>query len=334
MSGERCRDRVTPDHPPGRRANRPELSTDCSRPLPRAVPAPDHGPMLPSELLELALFTTGQAAELGLTEIDLRGAVSDGSIARLKRGWYTGRMLEWPEDRHRLLVQIETSERSRVIASHYSAAVVLNLPVHRPDWRVVHVMRTTSGGGQHRAGLSIHKQVGGHSSPSVALAIAQTGLMSLDSGLMAYDAALRSGVVKPAELKVVADELKGWVGYGRLPVILRLGDGRRESPLESRTALTFDRWGYRLEAQFDVPGTPYRADARVEGTNLLVEADGSGKYGDPSALIEEKVREDDLRAAGWRVIRVTDNLVNRPKVLFARLQTILRDNSGSSASAA
>lgn len=290
--------------------------------------------MLPAELLELPLFTTGNATELGLTELDLRSAVSDGRIARLKRGWYTAQNLERPEDRHRLLVRIETSERSDVIASHYSAAVALGLPVHRPDWRLVHVMRTTSGTGQHRAGLSIHKQVGNHSSPSAALAIAQTGLMSLDSGLMAYDAALRCGVVTPAELAAVADELKGWVGYRRLPVILRLGNGRRESPLESRTALTFDRWGYRLEAQFEVPGTAYRADARMEGTNLLVEVDGSGKYDDPSVLLEEKAREDDLRAAGWRVVRVTDNLINRPKVLFARLQTIFRDGSRPSASAA
>lgn len=290
--------------------------------------------MLPAELLVLPLFSTRQAQECGLTEVDLRDAVAREVVIRLKRGWYTAQRLEWPDDRHRLMVQIETSERDDVVASHYSAAVVLGLPVHRPDWRTVHVMRTTSGPGQHRAGLSIHKQVGEHSTLGSALAIAQTGLLSVESGLMAYDAALRSDVVSAAELATVANGLRGRVGYRRLPVILRLGNGLRESPLESRTALTFDRWGYRLVPQFEVPGTRYRADARLEDSNLLIEADGSGKYDDPSALIEEKAREDELRADGWRVIRVTDDMLNRPKVLHARVQTILRDLSRPSTSVA
>ncbi len=195
-------------------------------------------------------------------------------------------------------------------------------------------MRTTPGHGQHRSGLSIHKQVGEHSTLVPALAIAQTGLLSVESGLMAYDAGLRSGSVTAEALAAVTDELQGRVGYRRLPVILRLGDGLRESPLESRTALTFDRWGYRLVAQFEVPGTPYRADARVEDTNLLIETDGSGKYDQPSTLLGEKAREDDLRAGGWRIIRVTDDMLNRPKVLHARLQTILRDPARPSISAA
>lgn len=310
------------------------LSTDCPSALLRVASALDHGLMLPAELLVLPLFSTGQARDCGLTEVDLRDAVSRETVVRLKRGWYTAQRLEWPDDRHRLMVQIETSERDEVVASHYSAAAVLGLPVHRPDWRTVHVMRTKPGPGQHRSGLTIHKQVGEHSTLGVPLAIAQTGLLSVESGLMAYDAALRSGSVSAEELAAVADELRGRVGYRRLPVILRLGDGVRESPLESRTALTFDRWGYRLIAQFEVPGTSYRADARLEGTNLLIEADGQGKYDDPSALIDEKAREDDLRAAGWRIIRVTDDMLNRPKVLHARVQTILRDLSRPSTSAA
>lgn len=211
-----------------------ELSTDRRAGLPKARLSTRSWADVAVGASHPALFSTRQAHDCGVTEVDLRDALARQAIVRLKRGWYTAQRLEWPDDRHRLLVQIETSERDDVVPSHYSAAVALALPVHRPDWRTVHVMRTTPGSGQHRSGLSIHKQVGEHSTLGAALAIAQTGLLSVESGLMAYDSALRTGAVSADELAVVADELRGRVGYRRLPVMLRLGDGRRESPLESK----------------------------------------------------------------------------------------------------
>ena len=268
-------------------------------------------------------FTTQDAFKLGVTGVELRDAVSEGSITRLMRGWYSPQPLPWATDRHRLLVRIAIAERTDVVPSHHSAAIYLGLPVHRFDWRVVHLMRTDDGAAQVRRGLTIHKRAGTGATLSVALAIAQTGLMSVESGVMAFDVALRDAKVTRLDVRNAADLLDNRPGHARLGAVLRLGDGRRESPLESRTAVTFDRWKMRLAPQFDVPGTPYRADARIVGTAVLGESDGHGKYDGPSALTDEKAREDTIRSRGWEVVRVTDELLNRPKDLHARVQAAL-----------
>lgn len=321
-----------------------EIATDPIRPSypqiagregPSVRPWPDNaGVLVVKELNDLDVFTTQDARRLGLTDSDLRAAVNEGAIVRLKRGWYTGRPLPWPEDRHRLLAGIEQRTRQRAIASHYSAVVLLGLPVFRPDWSTVHLMRTQGGVAQNRDGLVIHKQVADFDRPSVPLAVAQTSLLSPISGLMAYDAALRAELTCAAELKSVARALDGHAGRANLAVVRRLGDRRRESPLESRTALVYDRWRLTVEPQFCVPGTTYITDGRIVGTNVLIECDGDGKYPDPSAVVAEKNRENDIRALGWSMVRVTEDLLDRPRVLYARTQTAMKDARTIGASAA
>lgn len=247
-----------------------------------------------------------------------------GELIRLKRGWYTGRTLSWPADRHRLLTLIEHRQRPETIPSHYSAAVALQLPVFRPQWPIVHLTRIVPGPAQNRIGLVIHKQVGEIVKPTAALAVAQTALLCPTSGLMAFDAALRRGLVTADDLAAVAELLHAHAGFQNLAVVQRLGDRRRESPLESRTALTFDRLGFELEPQFVVPGTSFRADGRISGTDVLVESDGEGKYEDQSDVMAEKVREDDIRTLGFEMLRVTDELLDRPRLLYARIQAALQ----------
>ena len=275
-----------------------------------------------ADLLALDIFSADAAGRAGVSTFELKQAVRNGTVLRLKRGWYTGQRPQWPSDRHRLRVQIELGERANVVASHYSAAAASGLPVHRPDWRTVHLMRTDEQGPRTRSGLVIHARV--QAQPGLALAIAQTALTCPVSGLMAFDAALHAERVTAAEVAAVAKSLAGLPGFAHLTPVLRLGDARRESPLESRTALTYDGWNLPLDPQFMVPGTRFRADGRIVGTAVLVESDGEGKYDDPGAGFREKVREDDLRTHGWEVVRVTSDLLDRPAMLLARTRTALR----------
>lgn len=286
--------------------------------------------MIPSHLLTLSVFTTAAARRAGVSDFDLQQAVGAGKVSRLKRGWYTGQRLEWPVDRHRVRVELELQQRTNVVASHYSAAVAHGLPVHRPDWGTVHLMRTDDGGARSRSGLVLHRGVA-ELKPGLALAVAQTALTCPISGLMALDAALRAEWVTLAEVSDAAKGLAGLPGACHLPTVLRLGDGRRESPLESWTALTYDGWDLSLEPQFEIPGTRFRADGRIAGTRVLVEADGQGKYDVPGASVREKLREDDVRALGWEVVRVTHDLLDNPGLLLARTRRSLALAAGRKA---
>ncbi|MFT4216521.1 MAG: hypothetical protein QM619_04960 [Micropruina sp.] len=279
--------------------------------------------MIPSELNQVSIFNVRQLRDRGIGQDEIRRELSQGGLVRLKRGWYTSLNPEQPAERHRLRVLTELADHPDTVASHYSGAVQLKLPVHRPDWSRIHLMRIGPGPAQNRAHVVIHRRVADADGTDPALIIAQTALFCPVSGLMALDKALALGLVSLAAFDVWSKKLGGRPGHQRLRVVRRLADQRRESPLESRTALTFDRWGHQLEPQFHVPGTDYRADARISGTSVLVECDGLGKYDEPGSEAREKVREDEIRALDWEVVRVTTALLDDPSVLARRVKAAI-----------
>ncbi len=279
--------------------------------------------MLPAELRQRALFTIGDARDCGVAPVILQRALADGTVTRLKRGWYTAQALRYVSDQHRLRVEAELHDHPGTIASHHSAAVQLGLPLHRPNWIRVHLMRIQPGPAQNRPTVIIHQQVGDISSIDAALVIAQTALTCPISGLMAADHALRNSQLLLDDVERWSPLLKNHVGHCHLPVVLRLANKLRESALESRTAITFDRWGWQLDPQFEVPDTPYRADARLRGTRVLIECDGQGKYDEPGAEQREKVREDDIRALNWEVVRVTSDLLDQRTALLHRVKAAI-----------
>lgn len=276
--------------------------------------------MIPPELTQVAIFNIVQLRDRGVGQDEVRRALSQGELVRLKRGWYSCTARDEPSERHRLRLQAELADHPGTVPSHYSGAIHLGLPVHRPDWRRVHLMRTGSGRAQNRAHLVIHRQVGDATRADPALVVAQTALFCPVSGLMALDKALAIDSVTLADVDRWAKVLVGRPGHPHLRVVRRLADERRESPLESHTAIVFDRWGWWIEPQFAVPGTNYRADGRLRGTSVLVECDGLGKYDEPGASVREKLREDEIRTLGWEVVRVTTSLLDEPLTLARRVK--------------
>lgn len=163
----------------------------------------------------------------------MQRAVADRTVVRLKRGWYTGQRLPHAVDHHRLRVEAELRDHPATIPSHHSAAVALGLPVHRPDWSRVHLMRTVPGPAQSRPTVVIHQRVGETSGLDAALVVAQTALGCPISGLMAADHVLRSKQVTLAAVEQQASKLHSHAGHSHLAVVLRLANRLRESPLES-----------------------------------------------------------------------------------------------------
>jgi very-short-patch-repair endonuclease len=279
--------------------------------------------VIPDELRDHRILSVGQLTRAGVTPVDTRQALAAGELTRLKRGWYTPRTMEWPTDRHALVVQAELKDHPGTVPSHQSGAILLGYPVHRPDLKRVHLMRVDDGPARSRPTVVIHRRVDDAAVLLPALVIAQTALTCPVSGLMAIDHALRTGSVTLADVESWCSRLKDHVGRAHLVPVLALADGRRESPLESHSALTFHHWGWRLHPQFEVPGTQYRADARLGASRVLIECDGTGKYDEQGSEMREKLREDEIRSLGWEVVRITTELLTERTKLIRRVNAAL-----------
>jgi very-short-patch-repair endonuclease len=272
------------------------------------------------------IFSTADAARVGLDRNALKRLVRDGRCLRLTTGWYAIVVGQTParEELHRLRsVAIGRQLRTRAALSHHSCLVVAGLPTFAADLETVHltaVVPSSGGVSVVRRGVSVHRWVGDLTAPSpdtlatdsprlvpVAWAAVQAGLVAGPQAFVVpADAALRSGRATAAELSRAADIFASHTGIGPVRAALSIVDARHESPGESRTAFVLTALGYELEAQVEivVEGRLYRPDFRIRGTRVLVEIDGAVKYGDRRALFEEKQREDALRRAGWVVVRL------------------------------
>lgn len=78
--------------------------------------------MLPAELRQVTIFNTKQLRARGVAPSELRSAVSEGTLVRLKRGWFTHHKPERPADQHRLRVLAELRDPlGGAMAADYAA---------------------------------------------------------------------------------------------------------------------------------------------------------------------------------------------------------------------
>lgn len=283
---------------------------------------------LPSILLSRELFSTRQAVAAGLQPEQLASALRQRQLTRVKRGWYTAQRDLFPVQRHRLLVQAQLTDHPRTVASHYSAAALLELPLHVVDWNTVHLMRLGSPRSATRKGLSLHGLLADeHAALTVspALACVQTALLDPVSGLMATDHALHHKTVTSKQIDDSLTLVRRHRGYRMAVATLALADARRESPKESQLAFVVHVLGYLVDAQpvVHTRGGVFRSDFRIRGTRVLVEYDGEGKYTGSRAVREEKQREDLLREHGYEPVRVTKALLADKVALDARIRQAL-----------
>lgn len=286
------------------------------------------------------VFTTRQARAAGLSSWALARWQRQGGCRRLAQGMYVVRAAEplatLPEHErhqaeHRLLSAAVLLHYPDAALSHDSALLAHRLPVWRvsPDRvRVIrpvsHQLRTAS----VTADPWIEPVTQTQDGPAVApeLAIVQTArARGLLAGVVAADAALRSGQVTRDELSRQVERVSLWPDGGQAGAMLRFADPSAESPGESITRVVCTMAGFELEPQFTVrdrDGTVLaRLDFRVKGTRVALEFDGFVKYadGDGHVLWQEKRREDRLRRLGWVVVRITWADLFQPRRLRAMI---------------
>ncbi len=145
------------------------------------------------------------------------------------------------------------------------------------------------------------------------------------------DALCNASGLKPGAVQEIADQHIGARGVVQLRRVLDVVDGGAESPQETRTRLCL------IDAGLPRPATQIvildefgrfvaRADLGWPEWKVLVEYDGAQHWTDRRQRSRDIDRIATLEALGWKVIRVSADLLhNRPEVLINRVRAALRE---------
>ncbi len=298
------------------------------------------------------LFTTAEAVKAGATARQLEWAVRRGRLRRVRRGVLCAAQT-WagagPRERAALAARayVLVAPRTAGVVSHVTAAALLGLPVPADAADAVWV--TVPPGARPRRDGDLVRQVAGLPPAEVALvagvrcttavrtvADCLRHLPAMDAVPLA-DAALRAGLVD-------ADELAAFVGRHRWPraaaasALLGLLDGRRESVLESQSAVVIHQHGLPRPAEqvrvLDASGRFVgRADFLWEEQGVVGEADGLSKYaGEDAARVvaDERRRQAQFAALGLVVVRWTKAMLHGdPPLMVQQLRPALAGGDGS-----
>ncbi len=297
-----------------------------------------------------APFTAEQALAAGSTPGRLAAAVRSGTLVRMRRGVYAIGP-DAAADAPLMSASAAALILPGAAVSHATAALVHGNPVPLGFAATAHVtqpgarVRSVGNVRVHRADLPEgHTAMQGHllvTSPArTALDIARTA--SLPQALICIDAVMRSRVIGSTpphlnprlavrdprmrasareELESLLADMQRWPGISVARRAVSLGDPAAESPLESESRgvfaeslLPLPECGVPVEG---ADGQVYWVDMLWREQRVIGECDGAMKYADPQALYREKLRQEALERAGWRVIRwgYADLLRHRSRLL-------------------
>jgi hypothetical protein len=302
------------------------------------------------------LFLRREAREFGVDDRQLREAVAENVIVKVRHGTYVDAKV-WGdaslEERYDIRGQgVLMRHGHHVALSHTSGAAALGLRLWEADLRRVHVTRLDGGHAHIHGDVVYHAgewspddiyNVGDHLVMSpVRSALGTAALHSVEAGVVVLDSLLDLGLAEPAELTSTYDAIKGNPGTARLQVTVRLAQPGAQSVGESR--VRFLCWRAHLpkpELQYQVWYSGKLVgitDFAWPEHRLLGEFDGMVKYlrllrtGERSedAVVREKKREDALReVTGFGMIRFIWVDLGRPHVTEARLRHQLSRNEAT-----
>ena len=286
------------------------------------------------------VFLRSEALKFGYDDRDLRRALQDGQLTKVRHGAYVSSLV-WAEadslERHRLRSHaVLRSHATPLALSHTSAAVEHGLRLYRPDLDKVHVVcldkpmaRSTPDVVYHRVPV---QEADLEERPDHVLVVKPTraaletaSLSSVASGLVVLDGLVHQKLATVDEVHEAHARFHG-PGSRKLQITVRLVRDGAESAGESLGRHLC--WSQHLPAptlQFEVRDADGvligRTDYAWPEFGVLGEFDGLGKYGrlrrpDESveqAVVREKRREDLLREiTGWLMIRIIWSELYRP----------------------
>ena len=281
----------------------------------------------------MEVVSRAEARARGLTEAEIDRRLRDGSWRALRRGVYaTG-----AEGVGAAVSAAVRALGGDVVVSHESAAELLGIPLlTAPD--TVSVTRA-AGSTRRLSRLRVHVAAlpEDHIRSLGRLRVTTPARTVVDlarrlphpAALVAADGALHLGLTSPDDLTRVLVRCSTWPGIRRAARVVRLADGRAESPLETLCRDLFARQGLPAPILQGVvadrsTGWHARVDFLWPESWTVVEADGRVKYGEPADLWREKLRQERIEELGYLVRRVTWSQVTRqPEATVARIRRSL-----------
>lgn len=281
------------------------------------------------------VLTIAQSRQLGVDRALLRRLVRHGEWQPLLFGIYWTRPRDEPGLRTRVCAA-QLSGPGRVVAVGLTAARLHGL--QGADGRDPALHLACQGYRKPRGDLVFHKL--GHRETTVLHGLEVTTLKQTMAdvllteqrmpALSLLDSALHQRALLPADLPAVDALFCGRTGVERARHLLHMGDGRAESPLESRNRLVCTDHGMPPEVlQWVLPdpasGVRYRLDAGYPGQWVGMEADGRGVHDQPRALHSDRERQNALLSAypGLVILRFTWQDSLRPDRFLASLRRAL-----------
>ncbi|NUU31616.1 type IV toxin-antitoxin system AbiEi family antitoxin domain-containing protein [Arthrobacter sp. C9C5] len=299
------------------------------------------------------LILSSDSARLGRDARELCRRAAAGELRRIRRGVYVqsaawDALSSW--DRYPLLIQAAASTlQSRTVFCRKSSAALWDLPVlGRPT--LVHACTSDDGGGRSRAGvrrhyadqtsLQVEERRGLLVTGRLRTVLDLAAFESFEQAVAVLDHVLRPQPGLPALSK---EELDDGIGTNysaaaarRIRAAIDFADPASGSPGESVSRALMHRLGFeppRLQTPIrDARGLAAYTDFEWPEERLCGEFDGLVKYQKAEYLqgrtasevvIDEKAREDRIRATGRRVIRWTWAEISGP-AKFAALLTAHR----------
>jgi hypothetical protein len=291
------------------------------------------------------VFSRGQAADCGYTPGQIHDRIADGRWERIRYGQYVeavdlSHLTPWEQQsvRHRRLVHavMNSMRPGSVAVSHQSALAMHGVPLWGPDFAEVQLSRLDRHRGGRIAGVRHHRGkltaadltvVSGLPVTTVPRALLETACTSsFESAVISADAVRRDHPVSEDDLQRLLEVTEFWPGSATARAALGFSNPLSESVGESRLRVLMQNHGLpapMLQAVFtDSDGFIGRVDFYFPDQRTIVEFDGLLKYADGprESLIQEKLREDRLRALGLQVVRITWADLDRPARIVARIR--------------
>ncbi|GAA3104901.1 hypothetical protein GCM10010530_30820 [Kribbella aluminosa] len=291
------------------------------------------------------VYSRAQAADCDYTPGQIHDRIQDGRWERIRHGQYAeavelSHLPPWEQQalRHRRLIHaVMNSLRPGTVAvSHQSALVLHGIPQWGPDLGEVHLSRLDRHRGGRIAGVRHHRGtlaaadlavIDGLPATTVPRALVEMACISpFEAAVVSADAVRRERPRSTPDLERLRAATEFWPGSAMARAALDFSSPLSESVGESRLRVLMHNHGLpapMLQVVFtDAEGFVARVDFYFPEQRTVVEFDGLVKYagGTPETLIQEKLREDRLRALGLQVVRVTWADLEHPARLVARIR--------------